>query len=101
MPYVDVCDDHEYTESTKALHHKAVDAGVPCITSAGIYPGRHWSLHLLSVLQAQAAPESRGVERHRALLRGMALIGVLHNVQSMDTNTAFICPVGTRRCSYG
>lgn len=51
VPYVDVCDDHEYTEATKALHKKAADAGVPCITSAGIYPGMSCSLskHLMQV----------------------------------------------------
>ena len=48
VPYVDVCDDVEYTEETKKLHQRAVDAGVPCITSAGIYPGEHCSLFWLT-----------------------------------------------------
>lgn len=39
VPYVDVCDDSEYAEQTKSLHQRAAEAGVPCITSAGIYPG--------------------------------------------------------------
>ena len=39
VPYVDVCDDAEYAQSCRELHQQAVDAGVPCITTAGIYPG--------------------------------------------------------------
>jgi saccharopine dehydrogenase-like NADP-dependent oxidoreductase len=38
-PYVDVCDDLEHSCLTKALHEDAVAAGVPCVTTAGIYPG--------------------------------------------------------------
>lgn len=38
-PYVDVCDDQDYSIMTKGLHEQAVQAGVPCITTAGIYPG--------------------------------------------------------------
>ena len=39
IPYVDVCDDAEYAQDCKKLHQRAVDAGVPAITTAGIYPG--------------------------------------------------------------
>ena len=39
VPYVDVCDDEDYAYQAKEYHQKAVDAGVPCIISAGIYPG--------------------------------------------------------------
>lgn len=39
VPYVDVCDDTEYSQRAKALHDKAQAAGVPAITTAGIYPG--------------------------------------------------------------
>lgn len=38
-PYVDVCDDQDYSVMTKGLHEQAIQAGVPCITTAGIYPG--------------------------------------------------------------
>lgn len=38
-PYIDVCDDQDYSVMTKELHDQAVKAGVPCITTAGIYPG--------------------------------------------------------------
>eukprot|EP00271_Cylindrocystis_brebissonii_P005024 TRINITY_DN1697_c0_g1_i1.p1 TRINITY_DN1697_c0_g1~~TRINITY_DN1697_c0_g1_i1.p1 ORF type:complete len:537 (-),score=59.39 TRINITY_DN1697_c0_g1_i1:25-1635(-) len=38
-PYMDVCDDREYSQATRALHDLARDAGVPAITTAGIYPG--------------------------------------------------------------
>lgn len=33
--YIDVCDDMEHSDLTKALHSKAQEAGVPCITTAG------------------------------------------------------------------
>ncbi|PSC75317.1 saccharopine dehydrogenase [Micractinium conductrix] len=39
VPYLDVCDDTEYSQRAKQLHAKAAAAGVPAITTAGIYPG--------------------------------------------------------------
>jgi saccharopine dehydrogenase-like NADP-dependent oxidoreductase len=39
VPYMDVCDDTDYSQRAKALHGKAQAAGVPCITTTGIYPG--------------------------------------------------------------
>eukprot|EP00850_Spirogloea_muscicola_P023939 SM000409S15240 [mRNA] locus=s409:30605:33042:- [translate_table: standard] len=36
---MDVCDDSDYSRRAKALHSRAVAAGVPAITTAGIYPG--------------------------------------------------------------
>ena len=39
VPYMDVCDDTEYSQRAKKLHSKAAAAGVPAITTAGIYPG--------------------------------------------------------------
>ncbi|XP_078445375.1 saccharopine dehydrogenase [Wolffia australiana] len=38
-PYVDVCDDADYAWRAKSFHAQAVAAGVPAITTAGIYPG--------------------------------------------------------------
>ena len=38
-PYMDVCDDQHHSTLTKQLHGEAQAAGVPCITTAGIYPG--------------------------------------------------------------
>ena len=35
-PYIDVCDDMEHAELTKSLHSQAQEAGVPCITTAGV-----------------------------------------------------------------
>ncbi|XP_077252955.1 saccharopine dehydrogenase isoform X2 [Tasmannia lanceolata] len=37
--YLDVCDDTSYAFRAKSFHQKAVAAGVPAITSGGIYPG--------------------------------------------------------------
>jgi hypothetical protein len=39
VPYLDVCDDTEYSKMAKGLASDAVKAGVPCISTAGIYPG--------------------------------------------------------------
>ncbi|KAG0557205.1 hypothetical protein KC19_11G110300 [Ceratodon purpureus] len=38
-PYIDVCDDQDYSVRAKAYHDKAVAAQIPAITTAGIYPG--------------------------------------------------------------
>ncbi|KAK7341261.1 hypothetical protein VNO80_24187 [Phaseolus coccineus] len=37
--YVDVCDDTSYAWRAKSLMNRALDANVPAITTAGIYPG--------------------------------------------------------------
>ncbi|KAJ4780233.1 hypothetical protein LUZ62_064490 [Rhynchospora pubera] len=37
--YIDVCDDTEYSWRAKGFHNEAVAAGIPAITTAGIYPG--------------------------------------------------------------
>ncbi|KAK3278251.1 hypothetical protein CYMTET_13782 [Cymbomonas tetramitiformis] len=39
VPYIDVCDDTDYSQRAKELHEKAQAAGVPAITTCGIYPG--------------------------------------------------------------
>uniref|UniRef100_A0A7I4BLJ8 Saccharopine dehydrogenase NADP binding domain-containing protein n=1 Tax=Physcomitrium patens TaxID=3218 RepID=A0A7I4BLJ8_PHYPA len=37
--YIDVCDDQDYSMRAKAYHDRAVAAGIPAITTGGIYPG--------------------------------------------------------------
>ncbi|KAL6642218.1 hypothetical protein ACP70R_020399 [Stipagrostis hirtigluma subsp. patula] len=37
--YIDVCDDTDYSWRAKSFHEQAKAAGVPAITTAGIYPG--------------------------------------------------------------
>lgn len=39
VPYLDVCDDTKYSQNARTLHKEASDAGVPAITTGGIYPG--------------------------------------------------------------
>lgn len=34
-----MCDDTEYSWRAKGFHNEAVAAGIPAITTAGIYPG--------------------------------------------------------------
>lgn len=54
VPYMDVCDDTAYSQRAKALHQRAADAGVPAITTTGIYPGA-CCLLLLATIAAAAA----------------------------------------------
>ncbi|KAL6870647.1 hypothetical protein ACP4OV_014495 [Aristida adscensionis] len=37
--YIDVCDDMDYSWRAKSFHEQAKAAGIPAITTAGIYPG--------------------------------------------------------------
>ena len=39
VPYLDVCDDAEYAKKCKSRSPEAAAAGVPCVTTGGIYPG--------------------------------------------------------------
>ena len=39
VPYLDVCDDAEYAKACKSRSKAAANAGVPCVTTGGIYPG--------------------------------------------------------------
>ncbi|KXS16195.1 hypothetical protein M427DRAFT_69517 [Gonapodya prolifera JEL478] len=38
-PYLDVCDDAAFGKVCKVLHKSALDAGVPCVTTGGLFPG--------------------------------------------------------------
>ncbi|KAL4424432.1 hypothetical protein ABPG77_006370 [Micractinium sp. CCAP 211/92] len=77
VPYMDVCDDTEYSQRAKELHAKAQAAGVPAITTAGIYPGvsNVMAAHMISLnggeynedgSYAEQAPE--GAPRPKRLL---------------------------------
>jgi hypothetical protein len=44
--YVDVCDDMDYSWRAKGFHEQAKAAGVPAITTAGIYPGVSNGTHI-------------------------------------------------------
>jgi hypothetical protein len=39
VPYLDVCDDTSYAKMARGMAGEAQAAGVPCITTGGIYPG--------------------------------------------------------------
>ena len=47
--YIDVCDDTDYSWRAKGFHEQAKSAGVPAITTAGIYPGVSNGLHISSI----------------------------------------------------
>ena len=38
-PYIDVCDDVDFSRMARSLHSSAQQAGVPAVTTTGIYPG--------------------------------------------------------------
>lgn len=51
-PYVDVCDDVDYSWRAKGFHEQAKASGVPAIITAGICPGVSNGLHIsLSLIQ--------------------------------------------------
>jgi lysine 6-dehydrogenase len=59
VPYIDVCDDAEGTETVLSLHEMAVAAGVPIITGGGLSPGiSNW---LACKLLAEG-PELNGIQ---------------------------------------
>lgn len=39
VPYMDVCDDTEYSQKARRLHDRALEANIAALTTAGIYPG--------------------------------------------------------------
>lgn len=55
VPYLDVCDDTEYAKRAKRLHEKAKSAGVPAISTAGIYPGvsNVMAAHMISLARKE------------------------------------------------
>jgi saccharopine dehydrogenase-like NADP-dependent oxidoreductase len=44
-PYVDVCDDVDYSWRAKGLHEQAKASGVPVIITVGICPGVSNGIH--------------------------------------------------------
>jgi hypothetical protein len=77
VPYLDVCDDTDYSQRAKALSAKAAAAGLPAITSAGIYPGvsNVMAAHLIAIgrkeytadWQYASSPGEAGVQPKRLL----------------------------------
>lgn len=55
VPYLDVCDDTAYSKRAKQLHAKAQAAGVPAITTGGIYPGvsNVMAAHMISIARGE------------------------------------------------
>ena len=53
--YMDVCDDSDYSQKVKAKHSEAAAAGVPCITTGGIYPGisNIMAAHMISMAKKE------------------------------------------------
>ncbi|KAH9298965.1 hypothetical protein KI387_030647, partial [Taxus chinensis] len=66
--YIDVCDDRSYSCLAKSFHEKAVTAGVPAITTAGIYPGVS-SLMAAELVRLAKTDSSRGTPSEPERLR--------------------------------
>lgn len=64
VPYLDVCDDTEYSKTAKSLHSKAIAAGVPAITCAGIYPGisNVMAAHMISLARKEYTQDFEYIE---------------------------------------
>ncbi|KAK9917892.1 hypothetical protein WJX75_009328 [Coccomyxa subellipsoidea] len=54
-PYMDVCDDADYSQRARGYHERAQAAGVPAITTAGIYPGvsNVMAAHMISIARRE------------------------------------------------
>jgi len=54
-PYLDICDDAKHSELVKGKHAQAKAAGVPAITTAGIYPGisNLMAAHMISIARKE------------------------------------------------
>lgn len=68
-PYIDVCDDNDYAARAKAdYHEKAKAAGVPAITSGGIYPGvsNVMAAHMVSTARREYDAEGHFVGKDGA-----------------------------------
>ena len=67
--FVDVCDDNDYAARAKAdYHEKAKAAGVPAITSGGIYPGvsNVMAAHMVSTARREYDTEGHFVGKDGA-----------------------------------
>ncbi len=67
--FVDVCDDNDYAARAKAdYHEKAKAAGVPAITSGGIYPGvsNVMAAHMVSTARREYDAEGHFVGKDGA-----------------------------------
>lgn len=80
VPYMDVCDDTEYSQRAKGLAGKAAAAGVPALTTTGIYPGAPWPRggRLPRAAARAAVPAARSAARshQRCHLRTLPPAGV-------------------------
>jgi len=66
VPYLDVCDDTAYSKRAKQLHAKAQAAGVPAITTGGIYPGYLSHEESTTKILATPMPQRRARQSHSA-----------------------------------
>ncbi|XP_057837415.1 uncharacterized protein LOC131047645 isoform X1 [Cryptomeria japonica] len=66
--YIDVCDDRRYSCLARTFHEKAVAAGVPAITTAGIYPGVS-SLMAAELVRLAKTGSSKGTQSEPERLR--------------------------------
>jgi hypothetical protein len=62
VPYLDVCDDTAWSKRAKSLSLKAEQAGVPAITTGGIYPGvsNVMAAHMISLARKEYSGDGCG-----------------------------------------
>jgi saccharopine dehydrogenase-like NADP-dependent oxidoreductase len=98
---MDVCDDQTHSTLTKALHGDAVAAGVPCITTAGIYPGvsNVMAAHMCSLARKEYDLEDLSYREPSAGARGRcagrcrgALSAVPQSLRTAALSVGAWCP---------
>jgi len=57
VPYIDICDDIGYAHRAKKYHMNAVQAAIPAITTAGIFPG------IDNIIAAELIERGRGYKK--------------------------------------
>ena len=62
-----MCDDADYSQLAKSYQSEAAAAGVPAITSGGIYPGisNLMAAHMISTARREYDSEWRLTTRHQ------------------------------------
>ena len=77
VPYLDVCDDAEYAKTCKSKSKAAANAGVPCVTTGGIYPGvsNLMAAEMISQNRASADEAEAGANEVEYVLYKLLLLG--------------------------
>jgi hypothetical protein len=84
---MDVADDSDYAAKAKQYHAKAKAAGVPAVTSAGIYPGTSnvMAAHMVSIARREYDSEWNYVGQHNKQSGGSEPKRILYSYYTAGT----------------